>query len=99
MLHDAKLRLVQLKPASLSLFFSPSHHNFLLRPLFSSTLELAPEPVCRNPAPFPTLHPTSRPLTMSLAEETKRVVSQFDFSDADVNSHVQEFLKQMGAYN
>lgn len=32
---------------------------------------------------------------MALAEETKRVVSQFEFSDADVNVHVQEFLKQM----
>ncbi|KAG8405694.1 hypothetical protein J3459_021560 [Metarhizium acridum] len=32
---------------------------------------------------------------MALADKTKRVVSQFDFSDADVNIHVQEFLKQM----
>jgi hypothetical protein len=32
---------------------------------------------------------------MALADETKRVVSQFEFSDSDVNTHVQEFLKQM----
>ncbi|EQL00568.1 Hexokinase [Ophiocordyceps sinensis CO18] len=32
---------------------------------------------------------------MALANETKRVVSHFDFSDADVNRHVQEFLRQM----
>ncbi|GAO15049.1 uncharacterized protein UV8b_02335 [Ustilaginoidea virens] len=32
---------------------------------------------------------------MALAEETKRVVSQFELSDADVNAHVVEFLKQM----
>lgn len=32
---------------------------------------------------------------MGLQEETKKVVSQFDFSDADINSHVAEFLDQM----
>lgn len=53
--------------------------------------------MCLNPSLFPIVAPTSRPLTMGLAEETKRVVSQFDFNDADLNSHVQEFLRQMGA--
>jgi hexokinase len=33
---------------------------------------------------------------MALAEETKRVVDQFDFSSDDLNRHVNEFLKQMG---
>ncbi|KAG5917291.1 hypothetical protein E4U42_007310 [Claviceps africana] len=32
---------------------------------------------------------------MALADETKRVVSQFEFSDALVNEHVEEFLAQM----
>lgn len=32
---------------------------------------------------------------MALQEETKKVVSQFEFSDADVNSHVAEFIQQM----
>jgi hexokinase len=32
---------------------------------------------------------------MALAADTKRVVDQFEFTDADVNNHVQEFLKQM----
>ncbi|KAG5941210.1 hypothetical protein E4U53_007456 [Claviceps sorghi] len=32
---------------------------------------------------------------MALADETKRVVSQFEFSDAHVNEHVEEFLAQM----
>lgn len=32
---------------------------------------------------------------MGLQQETKKVVSQFEFSDADINSHVAEFLKQM----
>lgn len=33
---------------------------------------------------------------MTLAAGTASVVSQFDFTDADLNSHVTEFLKQMG---
>jgi hypothetical protein len=33
---------------------------------------------------------------MAIHPEASRVVSQFDFSDADINRHVQEFLKQMG---
>ncbi|KAG6016623.1 hypothetical protein E4U43_003447 [Claviceps pusilla] len=32
---------------------------------------------------------------MGLAEETHRVVSQFEFSNAQVNQHVEEFLAQM----
>jgi hypothetical protein len=33
---------------------------------------------------------------MALASETTNVVSQFEVSDADLNSNVAEFLKQMG---
>lgn len=32
---------------------------------------------------------------MALVEETKRITAQFDYSDADVNKGVQEFLRQM----
>ncbi|OTA99982.1 hypothetical protein M426DRAFT_66716 [Hypoxylon sp. CI-4A] len=32
---------------------------------------------------------------MALAEETKRIVAQFDYTDDDVNKGVQEFLRQM----
>jgi hexokinase len=32
---------------------------------------------------------------MALAEDTKRVVDQFDFSTDSLNKHVQEFLRQM----
>lgn len=32
---------------------------------------------------------------MALAAETKRITAQFDYSDADVNKGVLEFLKQM----
>lgn len=35
---------------------------------------------------------------MDLQAETSKVVSQFEFSDADVNIHVSEFLKQMSVY-
>ncbi|POR36908.1 Phosphotransferase [Tolypocladium paradoxum] len=94
-LHDAKLHLLRLPSP---VFFSHSHHPFFFRPRLSPSLsaQLEPEaPVCLNPAPFPTLPPASRPLTMALATETTRVVSQFDFSDQDVNTHVREFLQQM----
>lgn len=107
MLHDAALdsSLVLVLVPSPFFFFSffpfPfSHLNSYSSSLFSlvfppSVLE-PPELVCVNPAPFPVLAPVSRPLTtMALADKTKRVVSQFDFSDADANLHVQEFLKQM----
>lgn len=35
---------------------------------------------------------------MALAADTKRVVDQFEFTDADVNNHVQEFLSQMSMF-
>lgn len=35
---------------------------------------------------------------MALVEETKRVTAQFDYTDADVNNGVKEFLRQMGNY-
>jgi hypothetical protein len=33
---------------------------------------------------------------MALADDSNRVVEQFDFSDETLNNHVKEFLKQMG---
>lgn len=35
---------------------------------------------------------------MALAAETKRIVAQFEYSDADVNIGVKEFLRQIGMY-
>ena len=32
---------------------------------------------------------------MALAEETKRITAQFEYTDDDVNKGVQEFLRQM----
>ena len=41
----------------------------------------------------------SKPRTMALAEETKRITAQFDYNDADVNKGVVEFLKQMSKFH
>lgn len=35
---------------------------------------------------------------MGLAEHTNKIVSEFDFSDEELNRHVQEFLKQTGMF-
>lgn len=35
---------------------------------------------------------------MGLAEHTSRIVSEFDFSDEELNRHVQEFLEQTGTF-
>lgn len=35
---------------------------------------------------------------MALADEASRVASQFEFTDSDVNRHVQEFLRQMSTF-
>ncbi|RDA84583.1 hypothetical protein CP532_1102 [Ophiocordyceps camponoti-leonardi (nom. inval.)] len=86
-LGDAKLLLLQ--PA---LFLLRASHHLLA---VSRSLSSEPAPVCLRPVSFATVPPVSRPLTMALADETTRVVAQFDFSDADVNRHVGEFLQQM----
>jgi hexokinase len=33
---------------------------------------------------------------MALAEETKSIVAQFNYTDEDINKGVKEFLRQMG---
>jgi hexokinase len=33
---------------------------------------------------------------MALADESNRIVEQFEFPDEDLNRHVKEFLRQMG---
>ncbi|KAK8061388.1 hexokinase hxk2 [Apiospora phragmitis] len=65
------------------------------RSAFSPPAAVLQEPVCESPHPFPTAPPISRPRTMALVEETKRITAQFDYTDADVNKGVQEFLRQM----
>lgn len=74
-----------------------SHHRQspFLSPFASPALDV-PDSVCQIQPPFPTAHPTTRPLTMALADETNRIVSEFDFTDDDLNRHVKEFLSQMG---
>jgi hexokinase len=36
---------------------------------------------------------------MALAQETKRIAGQFEYTDDDVNKGVQEFLRQMSMSN
>jgi hypothetical protein len=98
---DAKLLLLQLQLLQFrpsSPFLTPPSHLYSLLGFFHSSplarLDV-PDLVCDIPPPFPTSQPTSRPLTMALAEDTKRVVDQFDFSTDSLNKHVQEFLRQM----
>ncbi|ODA83311.1 hypothetical protein RJ55_01824 [Drechmeria coniospora] len=80
---------------------SRSHHPYFSRPPYVPAARLEPaSDICLKPTPFPfpisnIPLAASHPLTMALAAETTRVVSLFDFSDADVNAHVQEFLRQM----
>lgn len=93
LLQDAKFQLAQL--CSPNSIFPPSFFS-LLRVFSPVPSPPAVSDVCTNPATFPTLPLTSRPIhNMALADETTRVVSQFDFSDTEVNCHVNEFLKQM----
>ncbi|KAF9875027.1 hexokinase [Colletotrichum karsti] len=79
-----------------SSFSFKSHHFFQPSPPFySPSAQIFQEPVCENPAPFPTTPPFSKPLTMALEADTKRVVDQFEVTDAYLNSAVKEFLNQM----
>ncbi|KAH7185466.1 uncharacterized protein B0J16DRAFT_132835 [Fusarium flagelliforme] len=85
---------------SLLQFFSPLRTLHLLFPhLFPSSTPPNPtasEAVCYIPSPFATAPPTSPPVAMALADESNRIVEQFEFPDEDLNRHVKEFLRQMG---
>ncbi|KAJ4194079.1 glucokinase, variant 2 [Fusarium falciforme] len=85
--------------SSLLLLLSPSSlHHLLLPRLYPSSSPPAPaasESVCHIPSPFSTAPPTSRPVAMALADESNRVVQEFDFTNDDLNRHVKEFLRQM----
>ncbi|KAF3807331.1 Glucokinase [Colletotrichum gloeosporioides] len=99
LLGNAKLLLLpqhlQLQQLRSSLSF-PSHPFFHPSPPFySPSAQIFQEPVCENPAPFPTTPPISKPLTMALEAETKRVVDQFEVTDVYLNEAVTEFLGQM----
>ncbi|QPC58629.1 hypothetical protein HYE67_000860 [Fusarium culmorum] len=86
-------------PSLLQFFFSPLLTLHLLLPhLFSSPtspIPTASEAVCYIPSPFAIAPPTSSPVTMALADESNRIVEQFDFSDDELNKNVKEFLRQM----
>lgn len=45
-----------------------------------------------------TLYDTSAPRNMGLAQEAGRVAAEFEYSDAQVNKAVKEFVRQMGMF-
>ncbi|KAK0759813.1 hypothetical protein N5P37_008003, partial [Trichoderma harzianum] len=95
-LHDANIQTAILQlPWACQLLSLLHLHPRVLWPLSSLTSQLTvhDELICPLP-PFAFSPPTSRVLTMGLAEHTSRVVSEFEFSDEDLNRHVQEYLKQ-----
>src|SRR5262249_39830422 len=49
-----------------------------------------------SPPPFPAAPPVSSPRVMALAEETKRIIAQLEYTDEDANRGVAEFIRQMG---
>ncbi|KAG5664430.1 hypothetical protein KAF25_008164 [Fusarium avenaceum] len=98
-LSSTKIKSKTLVPlfTLLQLFSHPSLHLLLphLYPSSPPPIPTASEAVCYIPSPFTTAPPTSPLFTMSLADDSNRVVEQFDFSDETLNNHVKEFLKQM----
>jgi hypothetical protein len=92
LLQDAKLQFSQPR-FHLPIFPPPTFRSPTSPPLSDDRTDF-----CANPSPFPRHPPTSRPFhNMALASDVNDIVSQFDFSDQDINSHVTEFLKQMSA--
>ncbi|CAG8983440.1 hypothetical protein HYALB_00000608 [Hymenoscyphus albidus] len=73
--------------------------TFVRRPYSGSTFSPRIEPTtCENPPPFPTEPPVSKPpisYRMALQAEAKRIAAEFDYSDAEVNKGVAEFIAQM----
>ncbi|KAL7923421.1 hypothetical protein ACQKWADRAFT_289619 [Trichoderma austrokoningii] len=101
-LHDAKLGafIFQLPWACqlfsflhLHLHLPPAAH-WPLSSLTSSQLTIREDLICPRLTHLTLSPPTSRVLTMGLAEHTSRIVSAFEFSDEELNRHVREFLKQ-----
>lgn len=81
----------------LQLFFLQTLRLLFPQLSFSSPLPIpsASEAVCSITPLFTTTPPTSPAITMALADESNRIVKEFDFSDEELNNHVKEFLRQM----
>lgn len=62
---------------------------------FSPAANLAEGGICETPPPFPTEPPVSKPHTMALLTEAKRVAAEFELTDDDVQKVVVEFLDEM----
>ncbi|UKZ95399.1 uncharacterized protein TrAFT101_010243 [Trichoderma asperellum] len=98
-LHDAKVdALIFQLPWACQLFsflhlhLPPTAHWPLSS--LTSQLTIQEDLICPRLTHLTLSPPTSRVLTMGLAEHTNKIVSEFDFSDEELNRHVQEFLKQ-----
>ncbi|GFP59355.1 glucokinase [Trichoderma asperellum] len=101
-LHDAKVdALIFQLPWACQLFsflhlhLPPTAHWPLSS--LTSQLTIQEDLICPRLTHLALSPPTSRVLTMGLAEHTNKIVSEFDFSDEELNRHVQEFLKQTAA--
>lgn len=66
---------------------------------FSPPAHIVEGGTCESPPPFPTEPPISRPHTMALAAEAKRIAADFEISDTDLNKINLEFVQQMSAHN
>ena len=63
---------------------------------FSPSANLVEWDTCESQPPFPTEPPISRPHTMGLVEEAKRVVEEFALSDEDVLKITKQFQEELG---
>ncbi|TVY35365.1 Glucokinase, partial [Lachnellula subtilissima] len=62
---------------------------------FSPPAHIVDGGTCETPPPFPTEPPISRPHTMVLAVEAKRIAAEFEISDTKLNEINLEFIQQM----
>jgi hypothetical protein len=65
---------------------------------FSPLANIVKGATCESPPPFPTEPPISRPHTMALLAESKRVAAEFELTDDDVRRTVAEFVAELGVY-
>lgn len=64
---------------------------------FSPSAKVLEGGTCESPPPFPTEPPISRPHTMALLAESKRVAAEFKLTDDDVRRVAAEFVNELGA--
>src|SRR5579862_475348 len=67
--------------------------------IYSPTLVLPRDAICKSPLPFPVEGKQSRVRTMGLLEEAKKVAAEFEYPPEAVNAGVKEFLREMGEHD